>query len=114
MFFPWHLHKQAFSSVTCRLLCEAREYQFNGRLLFKEVSLKFNFPYITKKILNGVFSWMANTFQRFWEYFGLPIEEIEFIAQKNNTLPVGRNQVAPKTIGRLTLWRKLPLRKKRF
>ena len=79
MFFPWHLHKYAFSSVTCRLLCEEREYQFKGKHLFKEVSLRFNYPYITNICLKKIFSFLANHFQSAWEYLGLPIDEIEFV-----------------------------------
>ncbi len=37
MFFPWHLHRYAFSSGTCRLLCEQRAYQFGGKNLFEDV-----------------------------------------------------------------------------
>ena len=83
MFYPWHLHKYAFSSVTCRLLCTAIDYQFEGRKLFEEVSLKFNFPYIHGKIRNKMFSFLANKFQAKWEYLGFPIEEIEFVARKS-------------------------------
>lgn len=82
MFFPWHLHKYAFSSVACRLLCEERAYQFGGKHLFEEVSLKFNYPYITNRCLKKLFFFLANHFQSTWEYFGLPIDEVEFVAKK--------------------------------
>lgn len=82
MFYPWHLHKYAFSSVTCRLLCEKREYQFGGAHLFEEVSLKFNYPYLGNRFLKKMVSFLANKFQTGWEYVGLPIDEVEFVARK--------------------------------
>lgn len=82
MAYPWHLHKYAFSSVTCRLLCEQRAYQFNGRKLFEEISLRFNYLDFLRPSLRRVFSWLANRFPGKWEYLGLPIDEIEFIARK--------------------------------
>lgn len=82
MYFPWHLHNYAFSSVTCRLLCEGRPYQFGGQQLFEEVSLRFNYPYLTSKIINKCFTFLANKFQSKREYLGFPIDEIEFIARK--------------------------------
>ena len=82
MFFPWHLHKYAFSSVTCRLLCEQRAYQFGGKRMFEEVSLKFNYPYVRKKVLQKALVFFANHLKGMWEYLGLPIDEIEFLAMK--------------------------------
>jgi ubiquinone/menaquinone biosynthesis C-methylase UbiE len=82
MFYPWHLHKYAFSSTTCRLLCERRDYQFGGRHLFEEVLLKFNYPYITNTVLKKIFSFCSNKIQAIWEYIGAPIDEIEFVAKK--------------------------------
>ena len=82
MFYPWHLHKYAFSSVTCRLLCEKRNYLFGGRLLFKEEQLKFNYPYLTNLVIGKIFSFFSNKFQTAWEYMGFPIDEIEFSAKK--------------------------------
>lgn len=82
MAFPWHLHHYAFSSMTCRLLCEARPYQFGGRKLFEEISLRFNYLYFLRPTLRRLFSFCANLFQGKWEYLGLPIDEIEFVARK--------------------------------
>ena len=82
MYFPWHLHKYAFSSVTCRLLCESRAYQFGGKQLFEEVSLCFNYPYLIGGVVNRIFTFFANRFQSKWEYLGFPIDEIEFTARK--------------------------------
>lgn len=79
--FPWHLHRYAFSSVTCRLLCEQRVYQFNGLHLFDEVSLRFNYLMV-RPFIGRLLSFFANKFQSKWEYLGLPIDEIEFVARK--------------------------------
>lgn len=80
--FPWHLHRYAFSSMTCRLLCEQRPYMFGGRKMFDFVSLRFNYLYFLRPSLRKIFSWLANKFQGKWEYLGLPIDEIEFVAKK--------------------------------
>lgn len=82
MAYPWHLHRWAFSSVTCRLLCESRPYQFNGVRLFEEVSLRFNYLSGIRPFFRRIFSFFANKFQGKWEYLGLPIDEIEFVARK--------------------------------
>lgn len=81
MAFPWHLHRYAFSSVTCRQLCERKPYQFDGRRLFEEESLSFNYLFLRPSLVK-LFSFLANAFPEKWEYFGLPIDEIEFRARK--------------------------------
>ena len=82
MAFPWHLHKYAFSSVTCRLLCEQRVYQFGGKHLFEEILLKFNYLGMVRPLVKKILSFLANRYPSKWEYLGLPIDEIEFIARK--------------------------------
>lgn len=82
MAFPWHLHKYAFSSVTCRLLCEQRVYQFGGKRLFEEISLRFNYLGMVRPLVEKILSFLANRYPSKWEYLGLPIDEIEFIARK--------------------------------
>ena len=82
MAFPWHLHHYAFSTVTCRLLCEQRVYQFEGKHLFEEVSLRYNYLGFTRPFFEKILSFCANKFQGKWEYLGLPIDEIEFKARK--------------------------------
>lgn len=79
--FPWHVHLQSFSLVTCQLLCEQKPYVFGGRHLFKNGRGRFNYPYL-RPSLRKIFSWLANRHQVGWEYFGLPLEEIEFWAEK--------------------------------
>ena len=78
--FPWHLHHYAFSSVTCKLLCEQRPYMLQGRKLFNFVKLKF--LYFMRPCFSRMFSMVANRCQTPWEYFGLPIDGIEFWATK--------------------------------
>lgn len=81
MAYPWHLHKNSFSSVTCELLCEQRGYQFGGKRLFEKRSIKFGY-YMIRGSFQRLFSFLANKFQSKWEYLGLPIDTIEFVACK--------------------------------
>ena len=82
--FPWHLHHYQFSSITCHLLCRKIPYQFGGRQLFEQVELKFNYlsAYGLRPFWRKILSYLANRFKTKWEYFGLPIDEIEFTARK--------------------------------
>ena len=55
---------------------------FGGRKLFDFVSIRFNFRGFLRPSLCKLFSKIANRFPSKWEYFGLPIDEIEFCAKK--------------------------------
>ena len=80
-YFPWHVHLQSFSSVTCQSLCRKIPYVFNGRHLFSDGKVKFNYPYFSR-FMRGLFSWFANHLPTTWEMLGLPIQEIEFWCRK--------------------------------
>lgn len=81
--FPWHLHHYAFSSMTCMLLCDQRPYMFSGQKLFDFVSIRFNYVFCPlRPCLRKLFTFLANKYPLKWEYLGLPIDEIEFIAKK--------------------------------
>ena len=82
-FFPWHVHLQSFSGVTCMLLCAHLPYVFNGRHLFKDGKVRLNFPYCTSWKAR-ILSFFANLSWMSWENLGLPIQEIEFWAQKTD------------------------------
>lgn len=75
-YFPWHLHRQAFSSVTCKILCWRLPYQFGGCQLFDFVKLRYNYVF-TPRALAWILTPLANIARSAWEYFGLPIDEIE-------------------------------------
>lgn len=75
-YYPWHLHRQAFSSVTCRILCWKLPYQFGGRQLFDFVKLRYNYVFVPCA-LAWILTPLANMVKSAWEYFGLPIDEIE-------------------------------------
>lgn len=75
-YYPWHLHRQAFSSVTCRILCWKLPYQFGGRQLFDFVKLRYNYVFVPRA-LAWILTPLANVVKSAWEYFGLPIDEIE-------------------------------------
>jgi len=77
----WHLHRWEFSVYTPERLCQELPYQFGGRQLFEKINKKINFSSIRKSI--GVpLGLMANIFPLFWDWVGLPIDEIEFIGRK--------------------------------
>ena len=80
-FFPWHVHLQSFSGITCTLLCKQLPYVFKGRHLFKDGAVKFNYPYFSK-VKSRVFEKLANKNWMMWECIGLPVQEIEFWAHK--------------------------------
>ena len=73
---PWYLHRQSFSSVTCKILCWRLPYQFGGRKLFDFVKLRYNYVF-TPRALAWILTPLANIARSAWEYFGLPIDEIE-------------------------------------
>lgn len=74
--YPWHLHRYQFSTITCRLLCTELKYQFDGRKLFDLENILLRYKY-NGRLLNSVFSFFANIFPYRWDYFGLPIDEID-------------------------------------
>ena len=80
-FYPWHLHKYQFSTVTCVLLCSKRPYQFAGKQLFCLENIRLNYHYM-RPVFNAVFTFLANISPGKWDYLGLPIEEIECVVRK--------------------------------
>ncbi len=80
-FYPWHLHKYQFSTVTCDRLCSKLPYQFAGKQLFCMASLRLNYYYM-RPMVNAVFSFLANISPGKWDYLGLPIDEIECVVRK--------------------------------
>lgn len=77
----WHLHRCGFSVYTPELLCQAVPYQFGGRQLFKKDRIRINFS-STRKSVGIPLGLVANLFPFFWDWAGLPIDEIEFIGRK--------------------------------
>lgn len=75
-YYPWYLHRQAFSSITCKILCWQLPYQFGGRKLYDFMKLRFNYVFVPR-ILAWILSPLANIAKSVWEYFGFPIDEIE-------------------------------------
>jgi SAM-dependent methyltransferase len=80
-YFPWHVHLQSFSGMTCMLLCNQLPYVFKGQHLFSEGRVKFNYPYLSP-VKAWLFSKLSNWNWSNWEILGLPIQEIEFWAKK--------------------------------
>ena len=80
-YYPWHLHRQQFSTVTCRILCWKLPYQFGGRQLFAFRRLRLNYVF-APRILKWILTPLANLMPSQWDYFGLPIDEIELWAVK--------------------------------
>lgn len=80
-YYPWHVHLQSFSSITCKLLCQQIPYVFGGRHLFTDGEVVFNYPYFSQ-YMSGVAKWFANLFPNAWEIMGLPIHEVEFRCRK--------------------------------
>jgi SAM-dependent methyltransferase len=77
----WNLHRWAFSVYTPERLCQKLPYQFQGKQLFKKTSCRINFSSIRKSV--GIpLGWLANLFPLFWDWAGLPIDEIEFVGRK--------------------------------
>ena len=81
-YFPWFLHRQSFSTITCKILCWKLPYQFDGRQLFEFRKLRFNYVF-SPRILKVLFTPLANLMPTAWEYFHLPIDEIECWIVKN-------------------------------
>ena len=75
-FFPSHFHRQAFSTITCRLLGMKLPYQFGGSQLFDFVGVRLNYVYVPK-ILKWILTPLANICPSIWEYFNFPIDEID-------------------------------------
>lgn len=75
-YFPWHLHYHAFSTVTCKVLCWKLPYQFGGKQLFEFRKLRLNYVF-SPRILKFALTPLANLMPSAWDYFGLPIDEIE-------------------------------------
>ena len=78
---PWHLHRWSFSVYTPERLCQKLPYQWGGRQLFSKERTRINFSSIRRSVglPLGV---MANLFPLFWDWAGLPIDEVEFIGRK--------------------------------
>jgi SAM-dependent methyltransferase len=78
---PWHLHRWQFSIYTPERLCQKLPYQWGGRQLFAKVSTRINFASIRRSVALplGV---LANLFPLFWDWAGLPIDEVEFVGRK--------------------------------
>lgn len=77
----WHLHRWDFSVYTPERLCQKLPYQFDGRQLFKKDLIRINFASIRKSVGTPL-GYFANRFPLFWDWAGLPIDEIEFIGRK--------------------------------
>lgn len=77
----WHLHLHQFSTYTPELLCEARPYQWDGKIMFEKVSIRVNFVWINP-LASRIFSFLANLCPQKWDWLGLPIDEIEFVGRK--------------------------------
>ena len=78
---PWHLHKWAFSTVTCNWLCCQLPYQWSGRKIFDLEKIRINYVFVRKPI-GAVLSFFANISPGRWDWCGLPIDEIEFWGRK--------------------------------
>ena len=79
-FAIWHLHRWPFSVFTPKLLCMKVPYQFGGKHLFKEKSIRINFAY--RKSVAKPLEFLANFSPLLWDWAGLPISEIEFVGIK--------------------------------
>ncbi len=77
----WHLHRWQFSIYTPELLCQKLPYQWEGRQLFEKEKIRINFSSIRRSVALplGV---LANVFPLFWDWAGLPIDEVEFVGRK--------------------------------
>lgn len=78
----WHLHKHAFSVFTPKRLVCSYPYLWNGKQLFKDVSVKLNFNY-PQRVIAWIFNRIANRGPDQWDALGLPTDEIEFKIYKN-------------------------------
>jgi len=77
----WDLHRWGFSVYTPERLCQALPYQFGGRALFQKKYIKIHFSSIRKSV-GSPLEIVANIFPLFWDWAGLPIDEIEFFGRK--------------------------------
>ena len=78
---PWHLHRWSFSIYTPERLCQKLPYQWDGRQLFAKELVRANFSSIRRSV--GLpLGLLANLFPLFWDWAGLPIDEVEFIGRK--------------------------------
>jgi SAM-dependent methyltransferase len=83
---PWHLHRWPFSIYTPERLCQKLPYQWGGRQLFAKERIRARFSSIRRSV--GVpLGVLANLFPLFWDWAGLPIDEVEFVGRK---VPDGR------------------------
>lgn len=80
-YHPWHLHVHQFSTTTCQRLCERYPYQFGGRKLFDMKSLRISS--FLNRSLNRVYERLANVSPHKWDWFGLPIDEIDCLVEKS-------------------------------
>ena len=78
---PWHLHKQQFSTYTCQRLCHNIPYLWDGRQLFENPKIRINFAFTRRSVARPL-EVMANISTYFWDWIGLPIDEIEFKGTK--------------------------------
>ncbi len=81
----WNLHKWQFSIYTPDRLCQKLPYQWGGRQLFEKEKCRINFSSIRRSVGQplGV---IANVFPLFWDWAGLPIDEVEFVGRKVSVL----------------------------
>jgi SAM-dependent methyltransferase len=86
---PWHLHHWDFSVFTCRRLGEAFPYLWEGRQLFIVDSIYIRFPQLAflPRFLVRFFECIANIHAAAWDYFGLVIDELEFVGHKREGTP---------------------------
>lgn len=82
-FAQWHLHRWTFSAYTCELLCSAIPYQWGGRKLFSKEQVRLNFSF-TRPAVGRPLAVLANCAPSFWDWLGLPIDEVEFIGRKHS------------------------------
>jgi SAM-dependent methyltransferase len=78
---PWHLHCWSFSIYTPERLCQKLPYQWNGRQLFVKETIRANFSSIRRSVALPL-GLLANLFPLFWDWAGLPIDEVEFVGRK--------------------------------
>lgn len=90
----WHLHRWQFSVYTPELLCQKRPYQWEGRQLFRKERIRINFASIRPSVGRPL-GFLANLCPLFWDWAGLPIDEVEFIGRKVADGPHRESAVPP-------------------
>lgn len=80
-YYPWHLHLNQFSAVTCLRLQDTYPYLFNGRQLFSDVRVRFDF--FVFRPMRDILRFFANISPTKWEWLGLPVDEVETCARKS-------------------------------